>query len=361
MGRRILASAIGLAACGRVGFEELAPGPGSVGALACGDSLAVAALPEVPLGLDLVATSGGAIAAWSRGAPAAELAGTRLALAGDEVVSAEPWSTELPQAIGAFGLAADGDARFLLAAQLAGGALFAPLDGKLATVGAWTIEDGLALTSRAVAEPLAPAGPFVAAALEGGEVAISRLDAAGASTGTVHRRPAGRDAAIRRAAKRHFLVWAAPVSGCAVWAFDERFDPVLPDPLVHAPAGACQQPAITRHDAGVNLIAWLDGGDAHAQLGTDTDYVGAELSIGADADRVDLAVAPSGFFLAVASGGAAFASHVRVDATGLRTLASVPHLRGAPVRLISHGDGALLATIEEPASRPKLWLTRLCE
>ncbi len=358
--RPIIAAAVCVAGC-RSGFERNAPeADPAIGPLTCGSSRVVGSLSAVPLGLGLAATKDGAIVAWTAGAAGTTLFTTRLAIDGDEIISADATPTTLPQPIGDFGLVGDGDARYLLSAQLPAGALFVPVDSALKAGGA-SMVPGASITHHAVAEPITAGSAFAAIWIESGQARLSQLDATGAPTGMVHARPAVRDAAVRRGAQRHIIAWTPAVAGCDVWAFDARFTPLLPDPLLHMPGDECLRSAITRHDVGTNLLAWLAGGGAHAQLGTDTDVVGAELAIGASADDLEIATAGAGFFVAVSSGDAILPGYVRTDATGWTTLSPVPHVRGSPLRLIPYLRDALLVSVGDPASEPQLRLTRLCE
>ncbi len=359
MRRRLCASAICLAACGRLGFDE-AEAPDH-GALACGESRELTGLSAVPLGLGLVSIPGGALVAWSQGVLSDRLEGKRIRFDGDRIASLEYRSATLPDEIGEFALAADGDAHFLLLAQVPAGVLLVPLDGDLTAMPPTTIGGNAQITRDSIAGPIDAGAPFVVAGSAGAEAVISRHDAAGAPIGPTLREPGAGAAAIRRTGRRHMVTWTEPGQGCAVWGFDDRFNPLIPSPLVHLPAGACQQPVITRHDAGVNLLAWIAGADAHGQLGTDDTVVGMELSLGLAADALDLTPAPSGFFTAVASGPAIHPGHVRTDATGWRSLRSVDHVPRAPFRLISLDGGALLASIGATDGAPHLQLTRLCE
>jgi hypothetical protein len=356
-----LALSLGLAACGRAGFDARDPEPPPVPIpLACGDSRPIADLPAVPLGLGLAATDATAVAAWSGAVPAAGLDGLRLELAGDELTVVHAWSAALPEPIGAFSLAG-GDARYVLRAQVAAGALAVPLDAALAAASAWTLQPGATIASHAVAEPIAAGGRFAAAGIENGAATFSLLDEAGAATGTVHRRSAAGEVSIHRGDRRHTVTWTAPGGGCAVWAFDAAFTPVLPDPLIHEPGGECLRAGITRHGSGINLLAWIDGGAVHAQLGTDTDTIGGKLVLAEDPEDLELAVSPTGFLVASATGAAIEISYVPTADDGFRTRPAVPHLPGTPIRMVSNRDGALLASVGTSASTPQLWLTRLCE
>lgn len=359
-----------LCGCGRLGFDgrpaiDADPGSddaalGAPGPLGCSAPRTIAELPSVPLGLGLVATGDGAVIAWSAGVASAALVGRRLAIRDAAITASTPLSVTLPQPVGDFGLVADGDARFLLGAQIGGGALFVAFDSALAAQ-ASSVVPGAEVTSHAVAEPVLAGGAFAAGWTAGDEAVFSLLDAQGAPTGTSHRQPAGREVALRRVAQRHMAVWRSPAIGCAVWGFDIGFVPVVPAAVDHVPGGACARPAITRHAGGINLLAWIAAADASAQRGTDSDIVGGELALGAGADDLDLALAPSGFFFAVAAGETARSGHLERAASELTAFAELPRIRGSPLRLVAHGDGALLAWIGGSASRPELMLTRLCE
>lgn len=361
---------LGLAGCGRLGFDGAGSGPGpadgsdaepAIGALACGQTRVIAELPELPLGLELVATGDGAIAAWTTAGAAGTLAGVKLAMSSDSIVAADRLMAALPGPVAGFGLVADG-ARMMLSAQTTSGALIAPLDATLQPTGAATTRD-VQITTRAVAEPSAPGGPFIAAWIDGEEALVSELDASGAPIGTLYQKPAGHDVAIRHAAQRDVLVWSAADGGCVVWAFDVGFMPVLADPLVYPPGGSCQRSAITRDaDAtGTNLLAWLDQGTAHAQLGTDTDMVGGELMLNAATDDIDIATSATGFFVANASNDAVLPAYVGLDGTVRALFTTVPHVRGSPLRLIEHGPDALLISVgEAPSAAQQILLTRLC-
>jgi len=352
-----------VAACGRVGFDAVIPTePGmdpALGALRCGESRTVGEPAAVPLGLGLVATSTGAIVAWSDAAPGTTLEGTRLGITADAIASSSAFSVQLPQPVGDFGLVGDGDTGYMLSAAVGSGALLVPLDAELAA-GTPTRISG-AITWHALAEPIATGAGLAVAWVDAGAVRFSRVSAGGAILGPSFSKPAGSAVSVRRAARRHIAAWTDPGGGCAVWALDEEFEPVVADPVVHLPAGACLHPAITRHDVGTNLLAWVDAGDAHAQLGTDTDLVGAQLAIGSNADDVDVAVAPGGFFVAASSRDTLRAGHVRPDATGWTAFAAIPRVRGSPIRLVAQPPGALVASIDDTAGTPQVQLTRLCE
>jgi hypothetical protein len=357
-----------LAACGRVGFDAAAdrpPADGAVGgevALRCGDTRAIATLGAAPLGLALVVSASGAVVMWSAAAATSQLSGVRLGIADDAITSTTTLSTSLPQPVTRFSLAADGDARAMVVAAVTGGALILPLDGALQPGLTWSIQPSTGALAHAIAPPVVPGAEFVIAWVAGSQVRFSQVDAGGAPVGTLHVAPAGRDPAVRRAAQRQIVAWTAGgTAGCAVWAFDAGFAAVRVDPLVHAPGGTCVAPVITRHDVGTNLLAWIDGGAAHAQLGTDTAIVGDELAIGAGGDAVEVSLAPSGFFVAVTAGGSILPGYVRSDATGWTPLPAVPHAPGSPIQLVEDGRGALLASIAGPPAEPQVWITRLCE
>jgi hypothetical protein len=352
-----------LAGCGRIGFDELLPGHGDVvaiGPLACGSSRTIATLSAVPLGLGLVSTKEGAIAVWGSGVASTALTGVRLGITADEIVSADSLSTTLPHPITDFGLAADGDARYMLSASVPSGALFAPLDSMLAA-GALTTEDQAEITSHAVAEPVTAGAAFASAWIEDGEVRFSLRDATGAAVGMTYTNPGGRSVSIRRDPERHVVVWTPTGGGCGVWAFDAAFAPVQPVPLIYVGGGTCLRPAITRNGVDRNLLAWIDNGAARAQIGNDTTMIGPELGFGSSADDLDVVTASSGFFVVVASSDTIGPGYVRGDATGQTAFPTVSHVRGAPFRLVAHEPGALLLSVAGPASQPQLQLTRLCE
>lgn|GEM_PF-7081819 len=386
--RAALGIAIGcLAACGRVGFDGAAgpgdaagsidgaaPGDGALpdgadptpgpGILVCGGSIVVGRPDALPLGLGLVSTPMGVVAVWTQGAPAVSitaLTGVRLAIAGDRITASTQVAALLSDAIGDFALVGDGDRRFLLAAQVATGARFIPLDANFQPTGSRLIS-GIAITAHGIAEPLAPGGPFVAGWVESGDARFAQLDATGAVTGQVVTQPSAADVAVRHAASRAVISWTTPdATGCGAWALDAHFAPVIATPVIHAPGGPCQRSAITRDDVGTNFLMWIAGGGAHAQLGTDTDTVGTDLALGAPANDLEITTAPTGFFYAFTSGGNVAPGHVSVDATKVRGFAAVPHVAGSSIRMVAHDDGALLLSVAAPAGRVEVSLTRLCE
>ncbi len=381
-----LAASIGwivgsMSGCGRLGFDAVGGGPGvddaapavddainAPGTLACGSSQMLIELPALPLGLGLAPIAGGFVVAWTPASASGDntkLLGLRLRLAGEDILSVDELGVQLPQPVAGFGLVSDGAERLMLSAEVAGGALFVPLGADLSFPGSWALRTNAALTGHGAAAPVAPGGAFGAGwTTNDGDIQLAQLDDQGAPDGVILTQPAGRSIAIRTAAERYVMAWRAPNdTGCAVWAMDRSLEPVLPDPLIHAPAGACGQPAITRHDAGINMLMWIVDGQAWAQLGTDTDTIGNQVGLDA-ADAIELAPAPTGFFFAMAAGSVLQPAHITLDASQivlLDTAPDAPRAPGTPLRLVPDGEGALLLTAAAPSGAPGLWLTRLCE
>jgi hypothetical protein len=348
--------------CGRVAFDEVAePGANpALGPLACGASRVISDLPAVPLGLGLVSTGTGAIVVWSGGIAGTTLQGARLAIAAHEIVDSQPLSIELPRAVAELGLVGDGDTRYLVSGAVGGIATFVVLDSTL-TAGP-PVRLAAAITGHAVAEPIVGGSAMVAAWTDASATRFSQLDATGAPIGAGFTQPAGREVSIRRVAQLHIAVWAASGGGCQVWALDAGFVPVVPEPVTHLPGGSCLRPAITRHAGqATNLLAWITDGDARGQLGTDTQFVGGELDLAAGADDLDIATAPSGFFVTVAASDTLITGYLHVDGRGATGFAKRPHVPGSPVRVVAHGAGALVASIDSPAGVAQLVVTRLCE
>ncbi|MBC7973748.1 MAG: hypothetical protein H7138_02100 [Myxococcales bacterium] len=372
---------VSMSGCGRLGFDAATGGPvlddaapavddaipiGAPGTLACGSSRRLIELPALPVGLGLVPISGGFVAAWTpttaTGANT-KLLGLRLRFAGEDILSVDPLGVQLPERFTGFGLVSDGADRLMLSTEVSGGALFVPLGADLSFPGLWTLQVNAVLTGHGVAEPAAPGGAFAAGWTNlDGEVQLALLDEQGSADGKILDQPTGRALAIRAASGRYVTAWTAPAqAGCVVWAVDDGFDPLLPDPLLHAPAGSCEQPAITRHDSGINLLMWIADGQARVQLGTDTDTVGNQLRINAGADAIEISTAPTGFFYAIAAGPEVQPGHIVLDASRIFALPNVPRAPGTPIRLVPDGDGALLLTVATTVNEPGLWLTRLCE
>jgi hypothetical protein len=255
----------------------------------------------------------------------------------------------------------------MLSAMVGASAIFVPLDSAVQPTAQTTRPDAT-VTSHALAEPVTPGGPFVAAWSEGGLAQIAQLDPAGAVTGGILQQPGAREVAVRRGDARQVLGWrTADDTGCGLWALDDRFTPVIADPLIYSVTATCQHSAIGRHDAHVNLLVWIDGSmaEAHGQRGTDDEVVGAQLELGSGADALELATTPAGFFLAVGAGEAIQTSFViptlPVSGDGLVMLGRIPQrVAGTPVRMVGHGSDALVLSIGASGDRPQVRLTRLC-
>jgi len=324
----------------------------------------IAPLLDAPVGIGLVTTATGALVVWTTAignTVRTTLFGLQLVITGDQIASSTSVSAFLTERFTDFGFVGDGARRFLLSATTAGGAMYQALDAGLQPIGS-SVRSGATISSHGVAEPIAPGGPFVAGWVEGGDVLVAEIDDAGNPAGPIVRRPSAVDVAVRQAVRRDVIAWTTPdATGCGVWAFDDGFAPLLPDPLIHMPAGPCEKSAITRHEAGTNLLMWIAGGAAFGQLGTDTDVVGAQLSLGRTADDLELVVAPTGFFYAIASSETVQLGHVTVDGSRVTALGAVPHLPGSAIRLVAYPGGALLLGAGTFASVPVLSLTRLCD
>lgn len=367
---RVTALAIGCVACGRIGFDgEAVPdgdarmsdgGARVIDALACGEPRTVATPTAVPLSLGLVAGARDVAAAWSFLGDV-RLHGVRVTVSGAAKDAIDALEGALPANAQWFDLVSDGDARLVLAASVPTGAFYQPLDRALQPTAGSFQRANATIAPHSVAAPTSAGGRFVADWLEGGDAQLAQLDVGGAF-GTPLRRAAGGPVAIRDAALRDVIAWpSTSPAGCAVWALDASFAPVVAAPLVHAPAASCQQPAITRHAVGVNLLLWIDAGAAHGQLGTDTNTVGDQLELGA-ADALELATSPTGFFYAVADDARVRVGHVLSDATQRAAITELAHIPGTPIRVVEYGREAVLASIAVDATNGALalQLTRLC-
>lgn len=383
---RVFVVAISSLGCGRIGFDVGGSGPSdaadavttiaAVGPLLCGAPRVIAEPAAVPVGVGLVATTDGVLAVWTTAGPSAaagiELDGVQLSLGPDAVTAGHGVSSRVPIDAVDFGLVSDGApppaTRFMLSSMVDRGSIFVALDAALQPI-ASTNRPGVYVGRHAVAAPAAPGGRFFAGWLEGPDAAFSALDAAGAPTGTIYRRAAEPEpdqaapssVSVQHADARDVAVWRTG-GGCAVWAFDDATTtPVISEPRVYAPSGACARSTITRHPDGINLLAWVADAGLNGQLGTDTTTVGGGFRVESAPASIEIATAPRGFFLAAALSDGVLSNHVRSDGTGATPLAAVPHVQAAPFRLVEHGRDALLLTVGLGTGHPQLLLTRLCE
>jgi hypothetical protein len=383
----LVVAAIGSVACGRIGFDAGAAGDAAdapptiaaVGPLACGVPRVIAEPARPPVGVGLAATADGVVAAWTlpvgTSAAGSVLEGVQLSISADAVTAGHGVTSRLPREVLDFGLVGDGAAlpatRLLLSAPVDGGALFVALDAALRPTASATVS-GASVSHHAVAAPAAPGAAFFAGWIKAtGEVELSALDATANPTGTLSTQTAGPDAnmpstlAIQHADARDVVVWNSGRGGCAVWAFDDATTaPIIAAPRLYAPSGQCLHPTITRHPSHVNLLLWIDAGALHGQRGTDTDTFGVPFSIEPVAGELEIATAPSGFFLAVPlAGGKLLTEHEPAadERAGATPLGNVASPDGAPFRLIAYGAGALLLTVGADPGQPQFLLTRLCQ
>lgn len=356
-----------LGGCGRLAFEvhddagdDL--GSGASQGFACNTSRTLIAPAVVPIDVALNVAPTEAIAAWSDGSPT--LAAIRFDLATD---ARAMFSAARPFAVSQLGLIGEGDSYLIAqpAGQGTGDVVFEVLDSELQTRAHGQSLFSHRVSRRATAAPSSSGGPFAAVwtNASSSEVTMVQIGRDGARTNP--RTYSGSQAAeIRFIAQRYMLVWSVAPGGCAVFGLDDAFAPLLAAPRIHVPAGDCEQPAITRHASsagiieGTNLLTWRNGAALHGQLGTDTETVGGDLLLASTSDASDIAVAPTGFFLAIADAGITRISHLRIADFARTPLVEISRLPGSPLSLRERGDEALLLSV---AADKSLQLTRICE